>query len=282
MPEKPKAPAPRGVAWDPDIYNALDFVNGLNDLRAKPGITMVPPVAMEQLARLARARVVDNEVFRAGITFSVEAARKDFPLLSTPVYRQELIDRIEKVEEAARRLQQELQTVENPVDRISLWAGSAIRHELTGFAYTTPLTKSSETGECEIKEARDKLAHALAPYLRELSVLIEASTNAKTSSFYLVFAQKRGTPSGTGGSGMALTRFVAHLAFAALAALGHWTLNKNDQSGTLIEAIELLRKFLPIKFLPPKGQHPYSTYQKILTDARYQWELGHFPYPRVD
>jgi hypothetical protein len=181
------------------------------------------------------------------------------------VYRQELIDRIEKVEEAARRLQQELQIVENPVDRISRWAGSAIRDGLN-----------------ESKEARDKLAHPLAPYLRELWVLIAASKKAKTSSVYVGFAQKGGTPSGTGGSGVALTRFVGHLAFAALAAGGDWTLNKNDQSGTLIEAIELLREFLPIKFLPPKGQHPYSTYQKILTDARYEWDLGYFPWPKVD
>jgi hypothetical protein len=76
---------------------------------------------------------------------------------------------------------------------------------------------------------------------------------------------------GAGKSGMALTRFVGHLGWAALAAEGDWTLNKNDQRGTLIEAIELLREFLPIKFLPPKGKHPYSTYQKILTDARSKW-----------
>ena len=129
---------------------------------------------------------------------------------------------------------------------------------------------------------RGTKAHPLAPYLHELSILMKASRRAKTNSFYLIFAQNKGTPSGTGGSGMALTRFVAHLAFAAMAAGGRWTLNKNNQTGTLIEAIDLLREFLPIKFLPPKGQHPYSTYQKILTDARYEWELGHFPYPRVD
>ena len=81
---------------------------------------------------------------------------------------------------------------------------------------------------------------------------------------------------------MALTRFVAHLEWAVLAAEGDWTLNKNDQSGTLIEAIEQLGEFLPIKFLPPKGQHPYSTYQKILTDARSEWKLDRFEWPFVD
>jgi hypothetical protein len=274
MPRKPQAPAPKGVAWDPDIYNIQVFVDALNDLRTKPESTMVPPVIMERLGGLAR--IVDNEIFRAGITFSVQTAHRDFPLLSTPVYRQELIDRIEKVEKAAHRLQQELQI--DPVDRISLWAGSAIRSAIRDELNT----KSSETVECESEEARDRLALPLAPYLRELSVLIEASKKAKTSSFYLSFAQKRGTPSGTGGSGVALTRFVGHLAFAALTAGGRWTLNKNDQSGTLIEAIEQLREFLPIKLLPPKGQHPSSTYQKILTDARYEWDLGHFPWPKMD
>jgi hypothetical protein len=75
---------------------------------------------------------------------------------------------------------------------------------------------------------------------------------------------------------MALTRFVAHLGWAALAAEGDWTLNKNDQSGTLIEAIELLREFLPIKFLPPKGKHPYSTYQKNFDRRAIGMEFGLF------
>jgi hypothetical protein len=80
MPRKPQAPAPKGVAWDPDIYNILGFVYGLNDLRKKPESTMVPPTVMERLGGLAR--IVDNEIFRAGITFSVQTAHRDFPLLS--------------------------------------------------------------------------------------------------------------------------------------------------------------------------------------------------------
>ena len=46
MPRKPQAPAPKGVAWDPDIYNIQVFVDALNDLRTKPESTMVPPVIM--------------------------------------------------------------------------------------------------------------------------------------------------------------------------------------------------------------------------------------------
>ena len=241
MPEKPKAPAPKGVAWDPDIYSTVEFAKGLNDLRTKPEITMVKPAVMEQLARLARAHVDDSEFFRAGITFSVQTAHKDFPLLSTPVYCGELLERIEKVEQAAKGLQEELQALANPVDRTALWA-------------------------------REAIGLRVASHLSELSALIEAIGEAKISGApYTTFAQKKGAPAGAGGSGMALTRFVAHLGWAALAAEGDWTLNKNDQSGTLIEAIELLREFLPIKFLSPKGQHPYSTYQKILTDARSKW-----------
>ena len=130
--------------------------------------------------------------------------------------------------------------------------------------------------------AREAIGVRLASHLSELSALIEAIGEAKISGApYTTFAQKKGAPAGAGGSGMALTRFVGHLGFAALAAEGRWTLNKNDQSGTLIDAIELLREFLPTKLLPPKGQHPYSTYQRILTDARFEWNLGHFEWPKV-
>ena len=112
--------------------------------------------------------------------------------------------------------------------------------------------------------------------------LIAAIAEAKTSYPYVQFAQEKGTPSGAGESGMALTRFVAHLEFAALAGEGRWTLNKNNRSGTLIKAMEGLRDFLPSNFLPPVDQHPYSTYQRILTDARSEWDLGHFPWPKLE
>jgi hypothetical protein len=258
MPRKPQAPAPKGIAWNPDIYDISEFIHGIKGLRTNPVSTMVP--VMDRLGGLAR--ITETEIFQAGIAFSVRAANEDFPLLSSPVYRRQLVERIKNVEQSADRLLQQLQAIENPADRTTLWAARAIRAELN--------TKSSETGEW------------VAPYLRELSTLIEAIKKAKTSPPYVGFAQERGKPSGTGASGMALTRFVAHLAFAALAARGHWTLNKNDQSGTLIEAMEKLRDFLPPKFLPPKDQHPYSTYQRILTDARSEWERGHFPWPKVD
>ena len=48
MPSKPQAPAPKGVAWDPDIYDIRVFVDALNDLRTKLESTMVPPVTMER------------------------------------------------------------------------------------------------------------------------------------------------------------------------------------------------------------------------------------------
>ena len=222
MPRKPKAPATKGVAWDPDIYDILEFVRGIKDLRPTPE-SIIPPALMERLAGLARA--ADNETFQAGITFCVQAACKDFPLLSSSVYRTELVGRIEKVEEAASCLRDELQAIANPADRTALWAARTISAELN--------TKPRETGEWESKGAPDRL-NPLAPYLRELSVLIDAIGKAKTSTSqpYVIFAQKKGAPAGAGRSGMALTKFVGHLKFAALAAGGRWTLNKNDQSGT--------------------------------------------------
>jgi hypothetical protein len=251
MPAKPRASTPKGVPWDPDIYNILVFVDGLNDLRAKPESTAVPRFVMERLAGLARA--TDNEIFWAGINFTLKAVHRDFPLLSTPVYRGKLLERMDGVERAASSLRNELQALKMPKDRTTLWASYSIGSEID-----------------------------IAPYLRDLSTLIEAVRKAKTSWIYPQFAQKKGTPSGAGKSGMALTRFIGHLAFTALAANGRWTLNKNDQSGTLIGGIENLRKFLPSEFLPPTGQHPCSTYQRILSDARSEWNLGQFPWPKLD
>jgi hypothetical protein len=271
MPKKRQAAPSRGVAWDPDIYTILDFVHGINELRKSPESTMVPLVVTERLAGLARIR--DQDIFQAGIAFSVRSAKRDFPLLSSPVYRTELVERIKKVEEAASFLRDELRAIESPTDRTTLWAAWAIGAELN--------SKSEETATEESKELPRRL-NPFAPHLDEVLALIEATGRAKTSWPYVGFAQQKGAPSGTGGSGIALTRFVGHLAFAALAARGNWTLNKNEQSGTLIEAMEKLRDFLPPKFLPPKDQHPYSTYQRILTDARSEWERGHFPWPKVD
>jgi hypothetical protein len=232
---------------------------------------MVPRFVMEQIADLARA--ADNEIFSAGIKFSLQAAHRDFPLLSSHVYRRQLIDRMDEVEQAARSLQNELHAVKNPADRTTLWAGRAISAELN--------RKGKTTRERESKQATD-IDDPFTPRLRDLSALIDAIGKAKNSWPYVRFAREKGAPSGAGESGMALTRFVAHLVFSALAAGGRWTLNKNEQSGTLLEAIEKLRKFLPPKFLPPTDQHPYSTYQKILTDARSEWKLGHFPWPKQD
>jgi hypothetical protein len=271
MPKK-RAPTSAGVAWAPDIYDILVFVHELNELKTKPSSTRVPRFLVERLAGLARA--ADNEIFSAGIRFSLQAAHRDFPLLSTPVYRAKLLDRMGQVEQAARSLRKELQALKNPADRTILWAAKAIGAELYEI--------DKKTGERESKQATDTV-DPLTLRLRDISALIDAISKAKTSPPYVLFAQRKGIPSGAGESGMALTRFVAHLGFSALAAGGRgWTLNKNHQSGTLIEAIENLRKFLPGNFLPPAGQHPCSTYQKILTDVRYEWNLGHFPWPKMD
>ncbi len=69
-----------------------------------------------------------------------------------------------------------------------------------------------------------------------------------------------------------MTRFIAHLEFSARAAGGHWTLNKNDERGTFIDALEVLKPHLPPNFISTKGRYPFSSYQKILTRARADWE----------
>jgi hypothetical protein len=269
MARKPRAPTPKGVPWEPDIYNIVEFVRGLEDLKTKPEGTKVPRFVMGRLAGLAGA--TDSGNFLAGMTFCLRGAHSDFPLLSFPVYRPTLIERIDEVEQAARTLRQKLQALKNPMDRTTQFASAAIIAEL--------FEQDSKTKERKGKQSLERL-DPVGSRLRYLSSLIAAVGKAKTSWPYVGFARERGSPSGVGESGMALTRFIAHLAFTALAAGGDWTLNKNDKSGTLIEAIEILRDFLPNKFLPE--HHGYSTYQRILTDARSEWDSGRFPWPKLD
>ena len=91
MPRKPRAPTPKGVPWNPDIYEVNEFVNGLNEPRTRPDSTVVPRFVLERLAGLAG--IADNGIFLAGIRFSLKAAHRDFPLLSSPVYRGKLVER---------------------------------------------------------------------------------------------------------------------------------------------------------------------------------------------
>jgi hypothetical protein len=156
---------------------------------------MVPRFVLERLTGLARA--ADNKIFWAGIKFSLQAAHRDFPLLSSPVYRGKLVDRMDKVEQAARSLRNELQTFKNAADRTTLWAGRAISAELN--------RKDKKTGERESKQGTD-IDDPFTPRLRDLSALIDAIGKAKTSWPYVRFAREKGTPSGAGESGMALTR----------------------------------------------------------------------------
>jgi hypothetical protein len=266
MANEPQPAAPTGVrAWEPDTYQVLHFMHGLHNLRAKRKSTLVPSLVMERLGGVAG--VVDKEIFQAGITFAIQTAHKDFPLLSASVYHGQLVGRIAKVERAADKLWQQLQAIRSPKDRTTLWAGKAISAQLN--------IKSRETGEWERAEWPDRL-DPLASHLRELMVLSEAIRKAKTTWPYAEFAKKKGKPSGVSGAGIVVTRLIAHLEFAARAAGGHWTLSKNDQRGTLIVAIEQLREFLPPKLLPKDG-HPFSTYQRILTRARSEWKNSPFP-----
>jgi hypothetical protein len=236
MPRKPKTSAPKGAAWDPDIYDTSAFVHGLDNLNAS---VTVPPSVVSELAGLAGAK--DREAFERGINFSVVTAHTDFPLLSSTVYRGELIARIAEVEGAANDLRVKLQAIQNPATRTSLWVGRAVRDEL--------VSRAREIG-AEKSEAETHPLERSNPFMQNLEALSEAARKAKASSLYVDFARKKGPPSGAGQSGIALTRFIAHLAFAALAGGGSWTLDKNGESGTLTDAIERLRHFLPCDFLP--------------------------------
>jgi hypothetical protein len=209
MPKGSGRPAARRAPyWEPDIYYVQHFLHGIHDLKTNPKNPIVPQLALAKLAGLAG--VSDNKIFHSGIMFSVRRARKDFPLLSSSVYRQRLFDRIEKIEQAAFRLQQELDASLNPRDRTTLWAGRVIGFQLN--------IQSKATGEWETKPWPDRLK-PLRRYLNEVSTLMEAAAKAKNSS-YLYYANIKGKPSGSAESGMAMTRFIAHLEFAARAAGG--------------------------------------------------------------
>jgi hypothetical protein len=212
------------------------------------------------LGKLAGLAAVSNdEVFCSCITFAVRTAHKDFPRLSRPVYAGQFIERVEEVKRAALLLRKLMDALQNPRDRTAILVGRVLTSEL--------FTKSKTNGGWK-KKTWDE---PLTSYVGHLSILAEAAENAKNSP-WVDELEERGRPSGVGGTGQALGKFISLLEYGASASGGRWTLNKNDERGTLIDALELLRAFLPDNFLPPKGKHPYSSYQAILTRARSDWK----------
>jgi hypothetical protein len=253
MPKK----KPRRAVPTHDNCDALQFLHEILNLRkrwSKVFDDFLP--AQVELADLAR--VSNDELFRTGIMSAVLSAIAEAPTLSRPVYRGQFIERLEEVEQAARLLQQQLETILNPEDQVTLLAQKSLCDILN------TLKKRDESDESP-----------LTSFLYHASFLMSAIKIAKHFAPSWVSA-KNGRPRGAGGSGVAMNRFIRRLEFAARAAGGKWTLNKNEERGTLIDALEALREYLPGDFLPTSDKHPYSSYERILSSARSDWNNSQF------
>ena len=255
MPKK----KPRRAVRTHDNCDAPQFLHEILDLRknrSKVFDDFPPAQVAGKLADLAR--VSNDELFRIGITSAVLNAFAEAQMLSSPVYRGQFIGRLEEVKEAARLLRQQLGAILNPQDQVTLLAQKSLCDILNTLG---------ETDESE--------ESPLTSFFYRVSSLMSAIEIAKHFAPSWVSA-KSGRPRGAGGSGVAMDRFITRLEFAARAAGGKWTLNKNEERGTLIDALEALREYLPSDFLPTSNKHPYSSYERILSSARSDWNNRQF------
>ena len=180
---------------------------------------------------------------------------------SKSVYRNQLGDRLDKVMDAALLLERQLAELQN-----------------SGGDPVTSLAKEALSDVLEISNSLDTASgeSELAEFRAIVGLLVSEIRLAKHFAAHWVSAT-RGRPKGAGQSGVAMNKLIARLEFAARAAGGSWTLNKNEESGTLISALEVLRKYLPDRFVPAPKKHPYSSYQRVLTRARSEWNSSRLP-----
>jgi hypothetical protein len=216
--------------------------------------TLLPPQLIDDLARLAR--VSDTELFDIAITLAAGYTFTDVQKFSKPIYRGQLIDRLDKVMQPASLLEQQLRNL------LTIWWDPVTFVAQKCLCDVLKKSKSlgTESGESELAKF-----HAIAELLAGQIRLAQIEADRWISA-------TRGRPRGAGKSGIAMDKLIRRLEFAARAAGGTWTLNKNDQSGTLIKALELLREHLPDGFVPSPEKHPYSSYQRVLTRARSDWD----------
>jgi hypothetical protein len=279
------------LLMNPDDSDVTFFLSKMMDLDAVDIVIDIPiptvvdtPILM-RLSGLARAS--NDEIFRRGITAAIQAAKIDAVLRARPVYHRQFIQQLEEIRQAALRIGELLSALEAPKNHTALWSGRALEFELLRPIWNrrrdevTVDEDELTADEDELTADEDQLTvhlmeQPLVSLSARLSALAQAAEEAKYWADYYKLGQ-RGRPRGVGKFGLAMVRFIAHIEFAAQAAGGGWTLNKNDERGTLIDALELLRAYLPANFIPAKGKHPFSSYQRILTDARVDWKKTSIP-----
>jgi len=209
-------------------------------------------IRAEELERLVvLAKISNAKSFGHGIRWAVIIAAYESQFFSVPVYQGQFIKRLEEMRQAALLLERQIESIMNPEDHVTL----LVQNSLFGIHDALGRGESAESYLTHLKT----LASMLGPRI--------AIAKHYASKFVSV---KKGRPRGAGGSGIAMDRFIARLEFVARAAGGGWTLSKNDESGTLVDALDILRGYLPVNFVPAK--HPYSTYQSVLNRARHDWK----------
>jgi hypothetical protein len=92
------------------------------------------------------------------------------------------------------------------------------------------------------------------PFLTKARTLeVITSEVVKEMTLYLKPCHRpRGRPRGKPNGGLYLPRFVLHFLRDVRAAGGRLTLDKNEGTGTLVDALVLLRPYLPPNFIPNK------------------------------
>jgi hypothetical protein len=211
----------------------------------------LPTQTVLHLARVAKSST--HEVFQKSLTWTVFRAHSDAITLSKTVYRDEFLEQLDEILRPAALLEQKLAALlEAEHDPAILAAQQALSEMLDILA-----------------------GYSIAEGKAAASILRKAIAMTKRAVAHEL--PERGRPTGAAGSGIAMDKFITRLEFAALAAGGKWTLDKNAEKGTLITALEELRDYLPDDFLPRSGRHPYSSYQRILTRARSAWRRSTLP-----
>jgi hypothetical protein len=180
--------------------------------------TILPSEVLDELAR--SAKVSDTEIFHWGLTWAVLHTIPDEKFCK-PVYKGQLIDRLDGVMRQGILFERQLAELLDP--------------------RTDPATFSAKEFLCDLLDGG---ISDLAELRSAVESLVSTIMSAKLVAARRLLAT-RGRPKGAGNSGGALDNFIARLEFAARAAGGSWTLNKNGESGTLISALEVLKKYLP-------------------------------------
>src|SRR5439155_19430503 len=146
----------------------------------------------------------------------------------------DVVNRISGILKAAQNLQEHLRSVHNP----NADAQSAC--DLIDYALVSGVPKEERL--------------LASDYLRLLNMFLKAGTSAEREA---ILYAKRGQRKGAGGN-LAFDRMIEDLIMTARARGKYWTLTwnyvENKWEGTLIEAVTILRPYLPSSGFFPKGQ----------------------------